>query len=138
MNLINNAFLKFTKACGNVNKLPCRRNKKSHSPFKCVSTSALKENTESVSSFTRNCNQKQLFRVRCGILLRRNEQDCNTVFLALFCKLKATKNLKKDKTVQEKLKVPYNLSEMFCYNFLQFLNVPSFCSMFIHFINYFF
>lgn len=57
-------------------------------------------NTESVSSFTRNCNQKQLFRVRCGILLRRNEQDCYTIFLALSCKLKATKAERKRKMEQ--------------------------------------
>lgn len=51
------------------------------SPFHCVFPSIdMNANTESVSSLTRNCNQKQLFRVRCGIISRRNEQDCNTIF----------------------------------------------------------
>lgn len=36
-------------------------------------------NTESVSSFTRNCNQKQLFRVRrCNSTFLWREQDCYT------------------------------------------------------------
>lgn len=84
INLINKKILKILLTIDNVDKLYMLRNTINKSHRLLARLSDMNANTESVSSSTRNRNQKQLFRVRWRTFTLGNVQGCNTLFSLRF------------------------------------------------------